>query len=90
MLDAQVELLHETKNFVRRSRKVIRIGTSPLIRAGWLVRLLEEFRKVHTGIEIILHEQNMADLYRMLSDGLIDVVFGVADTRKTSWSTAFL
>ena len=36
MLDAQVELLHETRNFVR-PRKVIRIGTSPLIRAGWLV-----------------------------------------------------
>jgi DNA-binding transcriptional LysR family regulator len=90
VLDAQVELLHETRNFVRPSRKVIRIGTSPLIRAGWLVRMLEEFRKAHTDIDIILHEQNMADLYRMLSDGLIDFVFGVADTRKTSWSTAFL
>jgi DNA-binding transcriptional LysR family regulator len=90
MLDAQVALLHATRNFVRPSRKVIRIGTSPLIRAGWLVRMLEAFRKAHTEIDIILHEQNMADLCRMLSDGLIDVVFGVADTRKTSWSTAFL
>jgi len=52
--------------------------------------MLEEFRKAHTGIDIILHEQNMADLYRMLSDGLIDVVFGVADTRKPSLRTAFL
>jgi DNA-binding transcriptional LysR family regulator len=90
MLDAQGELLHATRNFVRPSRKVIRIGTSPLIRAGWLVRMLEAFRKAHTEIDIILHEQNMADLYRMLSNGLIDIVFGVADTRKTSWSTAFL
>jgi DNA-binding transcriptional LysR family regulator len=55
VLDAQVALLHETRNFVRSSRKGIRIGTSPLIRAGWLVRMLEEFRKAHTDIEIILH-----------------------------------
>ena len=52
VLDAQVELLHETRNFVRPSQKVIRIGTSPLIRAGWLVRMLEEFRKAHTDIEM--------------------------------------
>jgi DNA-binding transcriptional LysR family regulator len=90
MLEAQGALLHATSNFVRPSRQVIRIGTSPLIRAGWLVRMLEAFRKAHTEIEILLHEQNMADLYRMLSDGLIDIVFGVADTRKTSWRTAFL
>jgi DNA-binding transcriptional LysR family regulator len=90
VLDAQGALLRATSNFVHPARQVIRIGTSPLIRAGWLVRMLEEFRQAHTAIEIILHEQNMEDLYRMLSDGLIDVVCGVAYTRKTSWRTAFL
>lgn len=90
VLSAQTELLHETRNFVHPSRKVIRIGTSPLIRASWLVPMLEKFRKTLPDIEIILHEQNMADLYRMLDDDLLDFVFGIADTRKSSWSTAFL
>ena len=90
VLDAQIELLSETRSFVHPSRMVIRIGTSPLIRAGWLVAMFEEFRKIRADIEIMLHERNMADLYRMLSDEQIDFVFGVADTRKTSWNTAFL
>ena len=90
VLAAQDELLHEVKNCMRPSIRVIRIGTSPLIRSGWLVRMLEEFRKQHANIEILLHEQNMADLYRMLNEGLIDFVFGVADTRKATWATTFL
>ena len=72
------------------SRKVIRIGTSPLIRASWLIPMLEEFRKAYIDIEIMLYEQNMADLYRMLDDELLDFVFGIVDARKTSWDTAFL
>ncbi|TSK05159.1 MAG: LysR family transcriptional regulator [Geobacter sp.] len=90
MLNAQAELLHETRKFVRPARNVIRIGTSPLIRTGWVVAMLEEFRKAHGDVEIILHEQNMADLYRMLGEGLIDFVFGVSDARKASWNTVFL
>lgn len=90
VLNAQVDLLQETRSFVHPSRLVIRIGASPLIRGGWLAPMLEAFRKTHPDIEIILHEQNMADLYRMLNDELLDFVFGVVDTRKTAWSTAFL
>ena len=88
VLAAQAELLHESRNAA--SRNVVRIGTSPLLRAGWLAPMLEEFRKTHPEAEVILHEQNMADLYRMLDEELLDFVFGVADTRKPSWSGTFL
>lgn len=90
VLTAQAELLHESRSFVHPARKVVRIGTSPLLRAGWLAPMLEEFRKAHPDVEVILHEQNMADLYRMLDEELLDFVFGVADTRKSSWSGTFL
>lgn len=66
VLRAQAELLLETRNFVHPSRAVVRIGTSPLLGANWLAPMLEEFRKMHPDVEIILHEQNMAELYRML------------------------
>ena len=89
-LAAQAELLQESKNFAHPAQNAVRIGTSPLLRAGWLASMLEEFRKTHPEAEVILHEQNMADLYRMLDEELLDFVFGVADTRKPYWGGTFL
>lgn len=90
ILNANDELVRETRNFVHPSRTAIRIGTSPLVNPIWLSSLLEKYRITCSEVEIILHEQNMADLYRMLDDGLIDFVFGVADTHKPSWQAVFL
>ena len=90
VLAAHDSLLHETRNFVHPARTAVRIGISPLISAGWLSVMLEKFRKEWSETEIILHEQNMADLYRMLDEGLLDAVFGVADIPKPSWSASFL
>lgn len=90
ILKANDELIRETRNFVHPSHTVIRIGVSPLVNADWLAALLEKFRESKPGIETILHEQNMADLYRMLDERLLDLVFGVADTRKTAWENTFL
>lgn len=90
VLEAQAALLRETRSFTHPERQVIRVGISPLIRSGWLGPMLGSFRQANSGTEIILHEQNMADLYRMLDDGLLDFVFGVTYTCKPSWETAFL
>lgn len=90
VLEAHDLLLHESRNFVRPANTVIRVGTSPLIRANWLAPMMENFRKEHPDIEIILHEQNMADLYRMVDGGLLDFVFGVAGSAKPAWTSVFL
>lgn len=90
ILNANDELVRETRNFVHPSRTAIRIGTSPLVNSAWLSPLLERYRETCSQVEIILHEQNMADLYRMLDEGLLDFVFGVADTHKASWEAVFL
>lgn len=90
ILSAQADLFHEARDFVHPSRAVVRIGTSPLLGANWLVPMLESFKKMHPEVEIILHEQNMAELYRMLDEGLLDFVLGVADAPKPSWNKAFL
>jgi len=90
VLNAQAELLGEVRSHAQPSRAAVRIGTSPLLRGNWLISMLEGFRQVHPNVEIILHEQNMADLYRMLEDGLLDFVFGVAGASKSSWRRAFL
>lgn len=90
VLEAEAELRQEAASAGRPGPATVRIGTSPLVRGGWLAPLLEEFRQTHLGVEIILHEQNMEDLYRMLDEGLLDFVFGVAGNRKPSWNGAFL
>lgn len=90
VLNAHDEFLRESRSFAHPSQSAVRIGTSPLIKPAWLSSMLEGFRNGHAGIEIILHENNMADLYLMLDDGILDFVFGVAAVRKASWSRAFL
>ena len=90
VLNAHDGLIRETRSFVHPSRTAIRIGTSPLVNPGWLSPLLEKYREMCSEVEIILHEQNMADLYRMLDEGLLDFVFGVVVSGKSSWNNVFL
>ena len=85
LLMAQKELLHAAQNYKKTKQKIIRIGTSPIIYSEWLIPMIESFRKSYPDIEIILHEQNMADLYRLLDERLIDCVFGVEDVKKNSY-----
>ena len=89
-LTAQAELLHASRSFKKPEQKIIRIGTSPIICSQWLIPMIEAFREAYPDTEIILHEQNMADLYRMLDDELLDCVFGVEDVKKSSWNTTQL
>jgi DNA-binding transcriptional LysR family regulator len=69
---------------------MIRIGMSPLVNTHLLGLMLEPFRREHPDIDLILREMNMADLYRMLNEGLLDYVFGVTDTHKEGWTATFL
>jgi len=87
LLSTQAELLYASRNYKKPIKKIIRIGISPIIYSQWLIPMIEFFRKTYPDIEIRLHEQNMADLYRMLDEELLDCVFGVEDVKKTSWKT---
>ncbi|OCG05842.1 LysR family transcriptional regulator [Gilliamella apis] len=87
LLSTQTELLYASRNYKKPIKKIIRIGISPIIYSQWLIPMIEFFRKTYPNIEIRLHEQNMADLYRMLDEELLDCVFGVEDVKKTSWKT---
>lgn len=90
ILKANDKLMRETRTFAHPSRAAIRIGASPLVNPDWLAAMLEQFRDAAPEVDVVLHEQNMADLYRMLDEGLLDLVFGVAGTRKASWGHMFL
>jgi LysR family transcriptional regulator, hydrogen peroxide-inducible genes activator len=90
VLRAQEALIQQSRSFLTPNQRLIRLGTSPLLNAKLMQLMIEPFRKLNPNIEIVLREMNMTDLQRMLDEGLLDFIFGVAHTRKTSLASAFL
>ncbi len=90
VLSAQGSLLRQAQAFLHPDKRLIRIGTSPLVNAHLLGLMIEPFRLRYPDVDILLREMNMTDLYRMLDEGLLDFVFGVSKVQKGSWSTTFL
>jgi len=90
VLRAQTSLVQQTQVFLSPDKRLIRIGTSPLISAKLLGLMIEPFRLRNPDVDVVLREMNMTDLYRMLDDGLLDFVFGVANVHKGTWIATFL
>ena len=90
VLGAQAGLVQQAQAFLKPDTRLIRIGTSPLINANLLGLMIEPYRQHHPDVEVVLREMNIADLYRMLDEGLLDFVFGVANVHKGAWAAAFL
>jgi DNA-binding transcriptional LysR family regulator len=87
VLRAQETLALQAQAFLEPARQLIRIGTSPLMRASLLSRMIEPFKAQRPTMDVVLREMNMADLYRMLADGKLDVVMGVAGALKGPWTS---
>lgn len=90
VLSAQASLVHQAQIFLNPDKRLIRIGTSPLISANLLGLMIEPFRLRNPDVDVVLREMNMTDLYRMLDEGLLDFVFGVANAHKGTWIATFL
>lgn len=87
VLRAQTTLEAAARNFLNPGKQLLRIGTSPLIRANLLSLMVEPFLAQHTRLDVVLREMNMTDLYRMLDEGLLDVLIGVAGNSRSGWQT---
>lgn len=90
VLGAQASLVHQSQAFLKPGRRLVRIGTSPLISAKLLRLLVEPFGLGHPDVDVVLREMNMAELQRLLDGGLLDFVIGVAGSLKESSASAFL
>ena len=88
VLSAQASLVHQTQTFLKPDKRLIRIGTSPLISANLLGLMIEPFRLRNPNVDVVLREMNMTDLHRMLGAGLLDFVFGVASVPNKPWVAA--
>jgi LysR family hydrogen peroxide-inducible transcriptional activator len=90
VLSAQASLVQQTQAFLSPGKRLIRIGTSPLVSANLLGLMIEPFRLRNPSVEVVLREMNMTDLFRMLEEGLLDFVFGIADAHKATVTSTFL
>lgn len=84
-LRAQATLVLRARAFLKPERRLIRIGTSPLISQPLLGLMMEPFKRQNHDVDVVLREMNMVDLHRMLDDGQLDFVFGVAGLYKGPW-----
>lgn len=82
VLRAQSTLEQQASAYLKPAKRLIRIGSSPLVKASLLSLMIEPFRTLHPDLAVVLREMNMTDLHRMLDDGLLDFVVGVAGSRK--------
>jgi LysR family transcriptional regulator, hydrogen peroxide-inducible genes activator len=90
VLRAHSAVSQQAKAFQSPEKRLIRIGTSPLMNAKRLGLMIEPFTRHHADVEVVLREMNMTDLYRMRESGMLDFVFGVADADKKKGAAAFL
>jgi LysR family hydrogen peroxide-inducible transcriptional activator len=90
VLRAQATLALQARAFLKPGKQLIRIGSSPLISARLMGLMIEPFKRRYPDVDFVLREMNMADLYRMLDEGQLDFVFGVAGVHKGPWVKTFL
>lgn len=83
---AQDALVQRAKTRRPENKSVVRIGTSPLIDAGFLEAILDPFRRQHGEVGLVLREMNLDDLYARLAEGELDFAFGVADMHRIARS----
>ncbi|SON54118.1 Morphology and auto-aggregation control protein [Hartmannibacter diazotrophicus] len=90
VIAAQQALVQRAAAFLSPQKRLIRIGTSPLLDARFLNLLIEPFRTAAPETDLIFYEMNMADLNRMLDKEELDFVFGVVEPQKEQRQSTFL
>lgn len=90
LIEANYNLVNESKKFTALERNFIRIGKSPLISCQYLSAVMSDFKAHHPEIELVLFERNSSDLIQLLDAGEIDYVFDAATEKKPSRASEFL
>lgn len=89
-LGAERDLLRHARTFAAPDAPKLRVGVSPLVSASWLDRFVEGFSERGAGVSIVLHENNMADLYKLFNDNVLDVIVCVSEIYKHNRRSKFL
>jgi DNA-binding transcriptional LysR family regulator len=84
ILSAESNLALQAKNYLNPEKALIKIGVSPLLNPGFTSVLTQSFRDKNPSYEIVLYEENLEHLQKMLVSNNLDFIFvpRVADFGK--------
>ncbi|WP_295897994.1 LysR family transcriptional regulator [uncultured Bartonella sp.] len=90
LIEANCNLVNESKKFNTHQASVIRIGKSPLMSCQYLSAVMNDFSSHYPDTEIVLSERNSCDLTQLLEQGEVDYIFDVASEKKPTRAAEFL
>ena len=90
LIEANFNLVDESKKFNNQETNVVRIGKSPLMSCQYLAAVMNDFRTENPDSEIVLCERNSGDLIDLLERNEVDFVFDVAPEKKPTRASEFL
>lgn len=76
VLNAHEALLLRAKAWFQPQKRLIRIGTSPLLNPTVLKAIIEPFQRQNPNVNLVFREMNWDDLQKKLHEGLLDCIFG--------------
>ena len=75
ILSAESNLILQAKNYLNPEKAIIKIGISPLLNPGFTSMLTQSFKEKNPNHEIVLYEENLTELQKMLLSNSLDFIF---------------
>jgi len=75
VLNAESNLSLQAKNFLNPDKVLIKVGASPLLNPGFTSVLTQSFTDNNPNYEIVLYEENLEQLQKMLAANSLDFIF---------------
>ena len=79
VLNAQAALISTASAFAHPTRRLIRIGVSPLVNIRLINLVIEPLLRDHPNVEVIFREMNLGSMYQSLEIGQLEFVIGPID-----------
>jgi DNA-binding transcriptional LysR family regulator len=79
VLNAQAALIATAHAFAHPTRRLIRLGLSPLVNIRLINLVIEPLLRDHPNVEVIFREMNLGEMYQSLDNGQLEFVVGPVD-----------
>jgi DNA-binding transcriptional LysR family regulator len=76
VLNAQAALVAMARAFAHPTRRLVRLGISPLVNIRLINLVIEPLLRDHPDIEVVFREMNLSEMYQSLSNGQLEFVVG--------------
>lgn len=74
LIEQQSNIIESAKNFYQETKLAYRVGVSPLINHAYLSDIIKWIKQQNINYEIILTEENLSVLERLLNENKLDII----------------